>query len=75
MEHRIPAALPQNEQQKAGQSVGAPHINSLSVDIMLKVVVTVVQQTMTETNGAVLDEDRILEITKIVLNLIQQNGH
>jgi hypothetical protein len=40
---------------------------------MLKVV-TVVQQIMTESNGAVLEEDKILAITKIVLNLMEQNG-
>jgi hypothetical protein len=41
---------------------------------MLKVVVTVVQHIMTEFNGAVLEEAKILDITKIVLNLIEQNG-
>jgi hypothetical protein len=41
---------------------------------MLKVVVTV-QQTMAESNGAVLDEAKILPITKIVLNLMEQSGH
>jgi hypothetical protein len=43
----VPGALPQQEQQKAGQSVRAPNVNSLSLDKMLKVVVTVVQQIMT----------------------------
>jgi hypothetical protein len=38
---------------------------------MLKVVVTVVQQIMTEFNGAVLEG----AITKIVLILMEQNGH
>jgi hypothetical protein len=42
---------------------------------MLKVVVRVVQQIMTEFNGAVLEEVKILAITKIVLNLIEENGH
>jgi hypothetical protein len=41
---------------------------------MLKVVVTVVQQIMTESNGAVLEEAKILAITKIVLKLMEQNG-
>jgi hypothetical protein len=41
---------------------------------MLKVVVTVVQQIMTEFNEAVLEEAKILAITKIVLNLMEQNG-
>jgi hypothetical protein len=38
---------------------------------MLKVV----QQIMTEFNGYVLEEAKIVEITNIVLNLIEQNGH
>jgi hypothetical protein len=33
---------------------------------MLKVVVAVVQQIMTESNGAVLEEAKIVAITKIV---------
>jgi hypothetical protein len=66
-------ALPQQEQQKAGQSVQAPNVNSLSLDKMLKVV-TVVQQITTESNGVVLEEAKILANTKIVLNLMEQNG-
>jgi hypothetical protein len=42
---------------------------------MLKVVVTVVQQIMTEYNTAVLEETKILAITKMDLNLMEQNGH
>jgi hypothetical protein len=38
-------------------------------------VVTVVQQIMTEFNGAVSEKDKIVAITKIVLNLMNQNGH
>jgi hypothetical protein len=34
---------------------------------MLKSVVTVVQQIMRECNGAVLEEDKIVTITKIVI--------
>jgi hypothetical protein len=41
---------------------------------MLKVVVKVVQQIMTESNGAVLEEAKILAITKIVINLMEPNG-
>jgi hypothetical protein len=74
MEHRVAAASTQHGQQKTGQSVRAPNINSLRLDKMLKVVVTVVQQTMAESNGAVLEEAQILAITKIVLNLMEQNG-
>jgi hypothetical protein len=42
---------------------------------MLTVVVTVVQQIITEFDGAVLEEAKILTITKIVSNLMEQNGH
>jgi hypothetical protein len=68
-------ALPQQEQQEAGQSVRAPYVNSLSLDKMLKVVVRVVQQIVTEYNDAVLEGAKILAITKIVLYLMEQNGH
>jgi hypothetical protein len=37
--------------------------------------VTVVQQITIELSGAVSEEDKIVAITKIVLNLIKQNGH
>jgi hypothetical protein len=56
-------ALTQQVQQKAGQSVRAPNVNSLSLNKMLKVVVTVVQQIMSESNGAVLEEAKILAET------------
>jgi hypothetical protein len=75
MEPRVPVALIQQEQQKAGQSVRAPNVNSLFQDKMLNVVVTVVQQIMTASSGAVLEEAKILAIIKIVFNLMEQNGH
>jgi hypothetical protein len=68
METMVPAALPQHKQRTTGQSVQAPNANSSSLDKMLKAVVTVVQQIMTESNGAVLEEGKILAITRIVLN-------
>jgi hypothetical protein len=37
-------------------------------------VATVVQQIMTELNWAVSEEDKIAPITKIVLNLMKQDG-
>jgi hypothetical protein len=37
-------------------------------------VATVVQQIMTELSGAVSEEDKIAAITKIVLNLMKQDG-
>jgi hypothetical protein len=61
-------------QKETGQLVHAPHANSQPLDNMLRVV-TVVQQIMTEFNGAVSEEDKIVTITKIVLNLTKQNGH
>jgi hypothetical protein len=42
---------------------------------MLKAVVTVAQQVMTESNGSVLEETKLLTTTKVVLNLMEQNGH
>jgi hypothetical protein len=42
---------------------------------MFKVVLAVVQQTMAESNGVVLEEAKILAITKIVLNLMDQSSH
>jgi hypothetical protein len=60
----VPAPAPQ---QETCQSVQAPIVNSQPLDNMLRVV-TVVQQIMTE-------EDKIVAITKIVLNLMKQNGH
>jgi hypothetical protein len=70
MEPRLPADLPQQEHQTTGQSVRAPNVSSLPLDKMLKVrVVVTVVQIMTEFNGAVLEEAKIVAITKSVLNL------
>jgi hypothetical protein len=41
---------------------------------MLRTVVAV-QQFMTESNGAVSEEEKIVVITKIVSNLMKQNDH
>jgi hypothetical protein len=38
-------------------------------------VVTVIQQIMTDINGAVSEEEKIVAITKIVLNLMKQDVH
>jgi hypothetical protein len=46
---------PQHEQQTTNQSVRATNVNSLPLDKMLKVAGTVVQQIITEFNGAVLE--------------------
>jgi hypothetical protein len=69
---RVPAP---EQLQQTGQSVRATNINSLYLDKMLKVVVTVVQQIMTESDGSVLQEAIILAILKIVLKLMEQIGH
>jgi hypothetical protein len=37
--------------------------------------VTVAQQFMTKFKGALSEENKIVVITKIVLNLIKENGH
>jgi hypothetical protein len=75
VELRVPVALPQHEQQTTGQSVRATNVNSLPLNKMLRVVVTVVQQLITEFNGAMLEGGKIVAITKIVLNIMEQNGH
>jgi hypothetical protein len=65
---------PASVHQKSGQSVRSPTVSSQPLDNMLRVV-TFVQQIMTEFNGAVSEEDKIVAITKIVLNLMKQDGH
>jgi hypothetical protein len=62
------------QQQETGQSVRAAIVNSQPLDNMVRVV-TVGQQITTEFNGAVSDKDKIVVITKIVLNLMKLNGH
>jgi hypothetical protein len=41
----------------------------------LKVVVTAVQQIMTESNDDLMEEPKISAITKIALDVMEQNGH
>jgi hypothetical protein len=74
VEQSVPAPTPQQRQQPTGQSVPAQNVNNEHLDNMLRVV-TIVQQIMTEFNGAVSEEEKIVAITKIVLNLMKQNGH
>jgi hypothetical protein len=71
MEPRLPMPLYQHEQQATGQSVGDPNVNSLPLDNMSRIVI-VVQQFMTEFSGAVSEEEKIMAITNIVLNLMNQ---
>jgi hypothetical protein len=49
----------------AGQSFRTPSVSSQPLDNMIKVV-TAVNQIMTEFNGAISEEDKIVAITKIV---------
>jgi hypothetical protein len=70
MKSSVPATV---QEQETGQSVRAPIVNTQPLDITLRVV-TVVQQIMTDFNGAVSEEDKIVAITKIVLNNKTQNG-
>jgi hypothetical protein len=42
---------------------------------MFTAVANVFQQIMTELNGAESEADRIMVITRIVLKLMEQNGH
>jgi hypothetical protein len=59
---------------KCRSVIPAPDASSLPLDNMF-IVVPVVQQIMTEFNGAASKEDKIVAITKIVLDLMEQNGH
>jgi hypothetical protein len=69
LEPRVPVPLHQQEQQATGQSVGAPNVNSLPLDNNMLRIVTIVHQLMTEFNGAVSEEGKIVAITKIVSHL------
>jgi hypothetical protein len=62
------------QKQKSGQSVRAPIVNNQPLNNMLRAV-TVVQQIMTEIGGAVSEQEKIMVFTKIILNLMKQNGH
>jgi hypothetical protein len=69
-----PSCLVVIKRQTSGQSVQAPNVNSLPQDKMLRAVIAVVQHCMTEFNGTVLDEAKIVAVTKIVLTVMEQNG-
>jgi hypothetical protein len=72
MEPSVPAALPQYEQQTTGQSIRSPDVNSLHLLKMLKIVLAEVEQTMKEFNSTVIEEYKIVVITKIVLNIMRK---
>jgi activator of HSP90 ATPase len=61
-----------NTSHSSGQSVQANTINNTLND-MFKAA-TIVQQIMTELNGAVTEEQKIAAITRIVLKLMKENG-
>jgi hypothetical protein len=75
--HPLPAGrsrvLPSTQQseKETGQSVQE---SSPLLSDMFKVA-TLVQQIMTKLNGAVSEEDKIVAITKIVLQLMKHDGH
>jgi hypothetical protein len=58
--------------QQAGQTAPAQIVNSSPLDNMVRVV-AVVQQFMTEYNGALSKEAKIQAISKIVLTLLKEN--
>jgi hypothetical protein len=60
--------VPQQEFQKTGLSVQAPISSNNDT------VATIMHRIMTELGGAIPQEGRIMVITKMVLNLMQQNG-
>jgi hypothetical protein len=59
------------------QSVQTPNVTSWSLNDIFKVVATLLQQIMTELNGAESEEDRMIAITKIALKPMKQktNGY
>jgi hypothetical protein len=62
VQHPIQQHLPQQEFQKRGLTVQAPSSSGSDT------VATVVHQIMTELSEAVSEEDRVMVITKMVLN-------
>jgi hypothetical protein len=57
----VPASV---QQQKTGQSVQSPIVNSTHLDNMLSAVI-VVQQVMTDFSGGVSEEDKIVATNKM----------
>jgi type IV pilus biogenesis protein CpaD/CtpE len=60
--------LPQREFQKTGLSVQAPSSSSNDT------AATAVHQIMRELSKAVSEENRVMVLTTLILNLMQQNG-
>jgi hypothetical protein len=69
-----PAPVMENQQHKeSGQSAQASNVSSASLNNMFRVA-SVVQQIMTGLSDAVSEEEKIVAITKIVLQLMNSNG-
>jgi hypothetical protein len=70
---RITMPTEQHQEQESGQPAQALNVNSASLNNMFRVV-TAVKQIMTELNEAVSEEDKIVAITRTVINLMEQDG-
>jgi hypothetical protein len=73
MESKAPVPSRQHKQQEMGQPVGAPKVNSFALYNCMLRIITAVEKFITEFSGAKSEEEKILAITKIVLNLMKQN--
>jgi hypothetical protein len=60
-----------SKQQLTGHSLPAPIVNPDTLDMLRALTV---EQQMTEFKGAVSEEAMIFTITKIVINLMKENG-
>jgi hypothetical protein len=61
-----------SKQEEPSQSLPAPTVNSGPLNMLR--ALTAVQQIMTELKGTVPEEAMIFAITKIVINLMKENG-
>jgi hypothetical protein len=62
------------QQQERGQPVRDPNVNSFPSDNIQRTS-NAVQQIMTKFENAELEQSRVMAITKLVLYLMNQNGH
>jgi hypothetical protein len=65
------SAPPNTKQQQTGQSVPAPSVSNEPEDNLI-IVVTVVRQIMRELEGAASEKAKIMAITNIAFNLMQE---
>jgi hypothetical protein len=77
--HPLPAGrlrvLPSTQQQQSKKETGQSVQESSPLLSDMFKVATLVQQIMTELNGAVSEEDKIVVINKLVLKLMKHDGH